>query len=379
MDLFFAMSLSDFFDKLIQFLVLTAVSFVLITIGTSMFRFFMMMNRAQEDVEFAGHFRMLLARRISNVKLSSFPFCLAFIRPILSDGTEPDETMLARIRDAADTGLRSEEDFAGLYGGMTAVVVDTEPETFEIALKRIWPGLLAAAGADVKLLCGCAVYPDDGTTSGDLLEKAEESMARAPETETGMVLPEYELEEDRDVGPTSAEDEEEWEEHLHRGIDPVTHVFTPERSASVMRKYLAANRREYELALFMIGLNNLGHVEEVLGEEAGHHLRWGVARALKKNLREDDILGCYDNDHFAILLICPNDHAAAVAARIRSVVHDVRVPWQGRVLKTSANIGVSLSPEHGRTIPRLFRAVSSAYEKAEGRGGSMCVVFGQQH
>jgi len=105
-----------------------------------------------------------------------------------------------------------------------------------------------------------------------------------------------------------------------------------------------AKEKGHGFALMMVNIDDMKFVNEKYGREFGNAIIKGVADALRKALRQHDVLVRYGGDEFAVLAIAAGaKYAKNIAERLRLAVAAVRVfhKKQDRDVMVSASIGVS--------------------------------------
>jgi diguanylate cyclase (GGDEF)-like protein len=109
----------------------------------------------------------------------------------------------------------------------------------------------------------------------------------------------------------------------------------------------------------MLDMDELKHVNDTRGHDAGDSLLVACAMAWEEALRGCDFLARIGGDEFALLLPgCEAEEAAAIIDRVREACEDVRF---------SAGIATLCGSDSARTL--LSRADEALYRaKADGRG-----------
>ena len=112
----------------------------------------------------------------------------------------------------------------------------------------------------------------------------------------------------------------------------------------------ALNRRAFELelgrcsdgAVLLLDLDGFKDVNDIHGHEAGDELLRGIAGAITRRLRRDDVLARLGGDEFAVLLPgCPMDEAARVAFDLTVLIAEQRFVFDGFERGVTASIGLS--------------------------------------
>lgn len=137
------------------------------------------------------------------------------------------------------------------------------------------------------------------------------------------------------------------------------------------RRQAEARRYGYPMAVVMIDLDGLKAVNDDLGHAAGDRLLTAVANAMRRRLRESDVLGRIGGDEFLALLPHTSlDEAVGVAEALIERVERCRAVEADRGATVSASAGVSaLDPK--ATAPRAaVEAADSAMYAAKRAGGS---------
>ena len=97
-------------------------------------------------------------------------------------------------------------------------------------------------------------------------------------------------------------------------------------------------------------------INDSLGHAVGDLLLKSVAGRLKRQTRDQDTVCRRGGDEFVIVLSTIHDEAEAaiVAERIVSTI-DTDFVIQGRTLKVSCSLGISIYPEHGADSKALIK------------------------
>jgi diguanylate cyclase (GGDEF)-like protein len=120
----------------------------------------------------------------------------------------------------------------------------------------------------------------------------------------------------------------------------------------------------------MVDSDNLKHVNDTHGHEAGNRLLRQLANAVQAELRATDVPARYGGDEFIVLLPeTPPKGAMDVAERIRNAIGSRPLALDGQQLSATVSIGVACYPEDGRTLDALAARADRAlyYAKQQGR------------
>ena len=371
----------DFLGSAIGVVVSIVVSFALITLVASYYRFQHILELAEkEKPEEAGvvtgdFLRVQLARYLTACSRRGSSFSVALVRTINPD---VPARMSAVLADAIDHAVR-EDDATCILDERTAVLIaESEPEDAENILTRIL-NEVSKAYPDLskeQMRVGIASYPGHGARGKELISVALEGLEQTDEVRP-IVMPEILIEEpeeepdeeqEADVHEADAavdlpEDEEEEESTGWRGrrkdavLDPVTGVLKPSAVSAYMQRLMSELRyKKKNVALFCIGVNNMEHIARFHGDQAADDILAGVSAVLQKRLRATDLIGRHEKYAFLALVQCSLEEAELIGRRISTLVHQAEFRSEGKKLKTTVTLGVSTYPEHGRNLHQLYTA-----------------------
>jgi len=147
-------------------------------------------------------------------------------------------------------------------------------------------------------------------------------------------------------------------------------------------EFKRAERYHDPLACMVIDVDRLQSHNESHGREHGDGILRFIADAIRRSVREVDVVARFGGDEFLVVL--PSTHFAgsvAVAERMFSdVVERPFLAPSGRSTRVSLSMGVALYPSRDvRTKDALLRAADSALAAAKREGGGRICVFQQQN
>ncbi|MEO7387377.1 MAG: GGDEF domain-containing protein [Gammaproteobacteria bacterium] len=154
--------------------------------------------------------------------------------------------------------------------------------------------------------------------------------------------------------------------------DPLTGL--PNRALMLDRLQQAiahADRHNVQVAVLVIDLNDFKSINDRHGHAAGDHLLRHVATMLQSCVRASDTACRFGGDEFVVVL--PDITAPArVQARAEKIQVSIATPcpWEGRVLRSAASLGVALYPGDARTPEQLLQLADAAMFRSKGRAGA---------
>jgi diguanylate cyclase (GGDEF)-like protein len=142
------------------------------------------------------------------------------------------------------------------------------------------------------------------------------------------------------------------------------------------RLFGQATRYGRPASLLMIDCDDLKHVNDTHGHQAGSRLLRQVANAVQAELRATDVPARYGGDEFIVLLPeTPPKGALDVAERIRNIIAARPLAIDGNNIPATVSIGVACYPEDGRTLDALAVRADRALYQAKQEGRNRVVRF----
>jgi diguanylate cyclase (GGDEF)-like protein/PAS domain S-box-containing protein len=148
-----------------------------------------------------------------------------------------------------------------------------------------------------------------------------------------------------------------------------------------MEHCIGMARRERKLAaLLILDLDGFKEVNDNFGHLVGDNLLQQVGRRLTGRVRGIDTVARLGGDEFALLLdnlMHPQD-AALVATEIIQALNE---PWHlscGLDISIGASIGISIFPDHGKTLDELMAQADAALYRAKQQGRGNFNYFSEE-
>lgn len=157
--------------------------------------------------------------------------------------------------------------------------------------------------------------------------------------------------------------------------DPLTGLSNRTFFADEVRRTIRGAGPGRKLALIFFDLDGFKQVNDYYGHAVGDKLLIEVATRLRRHGRAHDVMARVSGDEF-IALVGRTEDIEELQGRLAVAVRDLREPFEidGRLIRVSASVGISLYPEHGASYDELRRHADLAMfaAKSESRGA---VVF----
>lgn len=373
--------LSDLLPGALGVVGAVVVSFIVITLISSYYRFQHIVQQAEDTqpeemgLNASDILRVQLARYLAGCARRGTSFSLSLIQ--VNDSAlevRMDAPLVMAIKKAARC-----DDVTCVYDQHAiALLMEAEPEDSERILQRITETVAAEFSAVDLFRVGVASYPGHGLSGKLLIDVANEGLALSDATRS-VVLPEIVDEEDEEVSEEVREDEEqdapveelrdeegaveEPEIRTRRQrrkssmLDELTGVLKPSAVSAYMQRMMSDLRyKKKKASLFCIGVNNMNHIERFHGQEAADDVMVGVSKVLQENLRADDLIGRHEKYAFLVLVQSSLDEAEIVGKRISTLVQQSQMESGNKKIKVTITLGVAAYPEHGRNLHALYRA-----------------------
>lgn len=352
---------SDFLDAAWQFALVTGISFVVLTLLSSLVRFHQLQHPTllmpAAEISDATRFAAQVAARLGSAYRLPQPFCVLMIAsPALAETTRGEQllTALKHVIRRTDSAMFLEEGLAG-------VLVEGQRRHADNLITR-----LQAEAKDLGgIRCGLASCPENGTRTQVLLDAARAALPSVSGG-TGFAEPAAPSTELAAPDPITHDN---W-------IDPLTGVLKADRVGRVLRKFVARYRREGSpVSMICLDVDYLSRYVDHYSPAAGEEILRGIGALLQRSLREDDLIGCTEDNGFIVLLSCAPTLALNVAHRMANEIKRATFTSGGFTLKVTISGGVAGYPDHGRTGDVIRDAANAALLVAKERGCNMCLMF----
>src|SRR5215471_3680217 len=142
-------------------------------------------------------------------------------------------------------------------------------------------------------------------------------------------------------------------------------------------EYQYAIRHDSPLSLIFLDIDHFKKINDVHGHQAGDYVLTVLATLLTNVLRNEDILGRYGGEEFAIVSRGTEvDEGAALAERLRRAVEEHVFSYDGKAIAVTISVGVARAPRAGVHSPSEFVVVAdeTMYEAKRGGRNRVCVA-----
>lgn len=137
-----------------------------------------------------------------------------------------------------------------------------------------------------------------------------------------------------------------------------------------MSELIAVSHREpMRFSLLLLDIDHFKSFNDKFGHQAGDQVLKHLAKLLKQQAREIDIVARYGGEEFAVVLRqCEPKMAVKIAERIRKACDQQKIKIRDEILNITISIGISCFPEHGADPTTLIAVADNALYRAKEQG-----------
>lgn len=170
------------------------------------------------------------------------------------------------------------------------------------------------------------------------------------------------------------------ENYLLANIDDITGLLNRKAFNARLAEAVARQRGSGRgFALLLMDLDRFKNVNDLFGHGVGDELLTEIARRLRANLSEGDVIARLGGDEFAVILA-----EVRASVQIRPIADRLLAAFEppallaGRRLHPGASIGAVICPEDGADPVELLIKADLALNRAKESGRGQCVLFNEQ-
>ena len=145
-----------------------------------------------------------------------------------------------------------------------------------------------------------------------------------------------------------------------------------------MERELAQSQRQGKpLSLLIFDVDHFKRFNDDFGHQAGDLVLKQLGMTLGATVRKADFPARYGGEEFAVVMPFTSQvQAIGVAERIRSNIEEMRVPWEGQMLKVTVSIGCTtvLGSRTDIDVEGAIKAADTALYEAKENGRNQVVL-----
>lgn len=156
------------------------------------------------------------------------------------------------------------------------------------------------------------------------------------------------------------------------------HVTTTDVINKIIEEDNKNIKKENQHALFLIDIDNFKNVNDKLGHLLGDELIEIISSKLKKQFREDDIVGRIGGDEFVVFLknISEND-VRRKAQVLQKIFHSTYLNDKNKY-KVTGSIGIAFYPRDGENYHELLKKADIAMYSAKKKGKDSYCIYSKE-
>ncbi|MFA6217367.1 MAG: GGDEF domain-containing protein [Candidatus Omnitrophota bacterium] len=159
--------------------------------------------------------------------------------------------------------------------------------------------------------------------------------------------------------------------------DTLTNVFTRRHYLERLQGEIDySTKLNYCFAYLMLDVDHFKGFNDHYGHLVGDAILKEVAKVIKDNLRQIDMVGRYGGEEFSVILTqTDRDGAVLAAERIRQSLEASSTKIYDEELKVTISIGISVFPDDSREMDSLIEKADAALYKAKEAGRNQVRVW----
>jgi diguanylate cyclase (GGDEF)-like protein len=153
--------------------------------------------------------------------------------------------------------------------------------------------------------------------------------------------------------------------------DPVTRLHTKKYFHDrIDAEFSYARRRDEHLGVIIFAVDHFSKISLSHGHAAGELVIKEVARIINEILRAGDVFSRYDGERFALLARNLDDEGSVILAqRIRKIVRDHDVDFEGTRIQLSVSIGIATLADKPKKAEELIQIAEQSLQKTIDEAG----------
>lgn len=159
-------------------------------------------------------------------------------------------------------------------------------------------------------------------------------------------------------------------------MDSLTGVYNKLMVHYEVEDYLASGEENVCGVFFMIDIDNFKSINDNFGHMYGDVVLEDVAKTLKNQFRETDIIGRFGGDEFVVFLkgVSSMDAVRQKAKQCNESLFVLK-PEGNMTCRISCSIGIAFAPEHGKTFQELYGKADKALYRAKRKGKNRYAIY----
>lgn len=149
--------------------------------------------------------------------------------------------------------------------------------------------------------------------------------------------------------------------------DQLTGVANRRKLESVLEYRLNEMRRfQNKFCVVFLDIDNFSKFNNTYGHEAGDNVLQCISKSIMHTIRKSDTFGRWGGEEFIGIFEINNDYGASVAAeKIRVLISNTEIPYEGENLSVTASLGVTVARDDDTVDSVVKRADELMYQSKQ--------------
>jgi two-component system, cell cycle response regulator len=144
---------------------------------------------------------------------------------------------------------------------------------------------------------------------------------------------------------------------------------------SLSREIKRSKRDNSPVSLLMVDIDHFKKFNDTYGHQAGDEVLKNIARLLREQAREVDLVARYGGEEFAVILVnCEIKMAGQIAERIRKSCSKMKIAFGNQDLSVTMSLGVANFPTQAQQPDELISMADRALYQAKALGRDRVVI-----
>lgn len=159
--------------------------------------------------------------------------------------------------------------------------------------------------------------------------------------------------------------------------DPLTNLINRQELERRLDTILSTPQRgDMNCVLLYLNLDNFRIINEISDHATGDLMLLRASEAITSHARDGDVVARLGGDTFGMLLQdCDLNDAQHIAALLIAALYDIRLPWEDKMLRVSASVGLVPVSDELSSTTAIVKAADSACAVAKREGGNRIHVY----
>jgi diguanylate cyclase (GGDEF)-like protein len=159
--------------------------------------------------------------------------------------------------------------------------------------------------------------------------------------------------------------------------DPLTKLYNRKHLEDQIPKITAqASRAAVSFGVLLLDIDHFKMVNDTYGHDVGDKAIKIVAKTLKENTRNSDVIVRYGGEEFVVLLYnCDQDNIFQISEKIRLAFEKQEIPAGNDIINKTVSIGASMFPKDNKDLHACIKYADLALYQAKNTGRNKTILY----